>query len=83
MFVPFGTDHSSHSTARTNTTLRYSHLVPEHKAQAVAKLGAKFEQMKTQAGDRAIVSPELKEANRRSFAHDVHHDLSILKNLRG
>ena len=46
-----------------NMTLRYSHLVPEHKAQAVAKLEERFKakvvepQSQTQG-----VSPELKEA---------------------
>jgi hypothetical protein len=46
-----------------NMTVRYSHLVPEHKAQAVAKLEERFkvsvEEVRAQS---AVVSPELKEA---------------------
>jgi Phage integrase family len=46
-----------------NMTVRYSHLVPEHKAQAVAKLEERFkgsvEETQTQS---TVVSPELKEA---------------------
>jgi Phage integrase family len=46
-----------------NMTVRYSHLVPEHKAQAVAKLEERFKGSveETQA-QNAVVSPELKEA---------------------
>ena len=39
--------------------VRYSHLVPEHKAQAVAKLEERY---KTVREESAVVSPELKEA---------------------
>jgi hypothetical protein len=39
-------------------TVRYSHLVPEHKAQAVMRLAERFKQN----SDSAIVSPELKQA---------------------
>jgi hypothetical protein len=39
-------------------TVRYSHLVSEHKAQAVMRLAERFKQN----SDSVIVSPELKEA---------------------
>jgi hypothetical protein len=44
-------------------TVRYSHLVPEYKARAVAKLEDRFKVSveETQA-QSAVVSPELKEA---------------------
>lgn len=49
--------------AGINMTVRYSHLVPEHKAQAVAKLEERFkatgEESRVQS---AVVSTELKEA---------------------
>jgi site-specific recombinase XerD len=46
-----------------NMTVRYSHLVPEHKAQAVAKLGSRFARLKSDAKSQSsVVSPELKEA---------------------
>ena len=46
-----------------NMTVRYSHLVPEHKAQAVAKLGARFQSLKSRIESQAgLVSQELKEA---------------------
>src|SRR5215813_7014428 len=45
-----------------NMTVRYSHLAPEHKAQAVAKLGNRFAGLKSDANSQSsIVSPELKE----------------------
>jgi integrase len=78
-----------------NMTLRYSHLVPEHKAQAVAKLGAKFEaiQMAPEA-QSSIVSPELKEAlgdalqsdleqNRNVFLVRMGRGLKIVSNMKG
>ena len=44
-------------------TVRYSHLVPEHKAQAVAKLGEKFQGFNTKKESQGgLVSEELKEA---------------------
>jgi integrase len=38
-----------------NMTLRYSHLVPEHKTQAVAKLGERFNNLKSES-DRGCLS---------------------------
>ena len=44
-------------------TVRYSHLVPEHKAQAVTKLSERFDGFKSESAQKGeIVSPELKEA---------------------
>jgi len=49
--------------AGINMTLRYSHLVPEHKAQAVAKLGDRFQGLKSGTESQTgIVSQEPKEA---------------------
>jgi hypothetical protein len=49
--------------AGINMTVRYSHLVPEHKAQAVAKLEERYKTAGQEAqAQRAVVSPELKEA---------------------
>jgi hypothetical protein len=46
-----------------NMTVRYSHLAPEHKAEAVAKLGDRFAGLKSDANSQSsVVSPELKEA---------------------
>jgi len=46
-----------------NMTVRYSHLVPEHKAQAVAKLGERFNALKTEPeAQSGVVSEELKQA---------------------
>jgi integrase len=46
-----------------NMTVRYSHLAPEHKAEAVAKLGDRFAGLKSEAkSPSSVVSPELKEA---------------------
>jgi hypothetical protein len=46
-----------------NMTVRYSHLVQEHKAQAVAKLGAKLHgNLPKEESSTGIVSPELKQA---------------------
>jgi integrase len=77
-----------------NMTLRYSHLVPEHKAQAVAKLGERFAGIKTEsATEQATVSPELKEAinavsplnleqNRNVFLVRQGRGLKILSDIR-
>ena len=49
--------------AGINMTVRYSHLVPEHKAQAVAKLEERYKTAKEESqAQSAVVSPELKEA---------------------
>jgi len=49
--------------AGINMTVRYSHLVPEHKAQAVAKLEERYKAAGQEAqAQGAVVSPELKEA---------------------
>ena len=49
--------------AGINMTVRYSHLVPEHKAQAVVKLDERYKAAGEEAqAQRAVVSPELKEA---------------------
>jgi integrase len=46
-----------------NMTVRYSHLVQEHKAQAVARLGEKLHgKLATGDSSTGIVSPELKKA---------------------
>src|SRR5262245_19191443 len=46
-----------------NMTVRYSHLVPEHKAQAVAKLDERFKVLAEETQSQsAVVSSELKEA---------------------
>jgi integrase len=46
-----------------NMTVRYSHLVPEHKAQAVAKLEERFKGSADEIqAQSAVVSSELKEA---------------------
>ena len=46
-----------------NMTVRYSHLVPEHKAQAVAKLEERFKvSVEETQPQSAVVSSELKEA---------------------
>ena len=44
-------------------TVRYSHLVPEHKAQAVAKLGERFNALESEPeAQSGVVSEELKQA---------------------
>ena len=49
--------------AGINMTVRYSHLVPEHKAQAVAKLEERFKvSVEESQAQSSVVSPELKEA---------------------
>ena len=49
--------------AGINMTVRYSHLVPEHKAQAVAKLEERFNvSVEESQAQSSVVSPELKEA---------------------
>jgi integrase len=49
--------------AGINMTVRYSHLVPEHKAQAVAKLEERYKTAKEESqAQTAVVSPEMKEA---------------------
>src|SRR5262245_54927100 len=46
-----------------NMTVRYSHLVPEHKAQAVAKLGERFNALESEPeAQSGVVSEELKQA---------------------
>jgi hypothetical protein len=50
-------------------TVRYFHLVPEHKAQAVIKLDERFDGFKAESANQsAVVSPELKIANQCGFA---------------
>ena len=78
-----------------NMTLRYSHLVPEHKAQAVAKLGAKYDAIKTRPDNQgATVAPELKEAigdvlqsnlaqNRNVFLVRKGRGLKIVSSVEG
>jgi hypothetical protein len=44
-----------------NMTVRYSHLVPEHKAQAVVKLGERFKSMQNEP-QTSVVSEELIQA---------------------
>jgi hypothetical protein len=47
-----------------NMTLGYSHLIPEHKAPAVARLGERFkaDELKSQ---NEVVAPELKKRSTR------------------
>ena len=59
-------------------TLRYSHLVPEHKAQAVSRLGERFKSDESKSQNE-VVMPELKAtalltpspAARQSFCNAV------------
>jgi hypothetical protein len=44
-----------------NMTLRYPHLIPEHKTQAVARLGERFKADESKSQNE-VVAPELKEA---------------------
>jgi hypothetical protein len=73
-------------------TVRYSHLVPEHKAQAVTKLSERFEGFKKQQDAPSVVSPELKVAinadsplnlpqNRNVFLMRAGRGLKIVSNL--
>ena len=58
--------------AGINMTVRYSHLVPEHKAQAVAKLEERYKTAREESqAQSAVVSPELKEAIGRGFDSEV------------
>jgi hypothetical protein len=67
-----------------NMTVRYSHLVPEHKAQAVAKLEERFkgsvEQTQAQS---AVVSPELKEAINAVLPPKLEQNRNIFLVRRG
>jgi hypothetical protein len=70
--------------AGINMTVRYSHLVPEHKAQAVAKLEERFkapvEQTQAQS---AVVSPELKEAINAVLPPKLEENRNIFLARRG
>jgi hypothetical protein len=44
-----------------NMTLRYPHLIPEHKTQAVARLGERFKADESKSQNE-VVAPELKKA---------------------
>jgi len=75
-------------------TVRYSHLVPEHKAQAVTKLSERFDGFKTESAQRsATVSTELKEAinavlplnlaqNRNVFLMRMGRGLKIVSDVK-
>ena len=59
-------------------TVRYSHLVPEHKAQAVTKLSERFDGFKTESANQsAIVSPELKEAINAVLPLNLEQDRNV------
>lgn len=52
-------------------TVRYSHLVPEHKLQALAKLGERLEGGKQEsAAPTAVVSDELKDEIEKNLAQN-------------
>ncbi|HEY7712916.1 MAG TPA: site-specific integrase [Candidatus Binatia bacterium] len=61
-----------------NMTNRYTHLAPEHKAQAVAKLGERYKVSadESEAQD-AAVSPELKEAINAVLAPKLEQNRNI------
>jgi predicted Zn-dependent peptidase len=48
-------------------TVRYSHLAPEHKVQALLKLEERFKNAETEA-EKAVVSEEIRSAIDQNFA---------------
>ena len=67
-----------------NMTVRYSHLVPEHKAQAVAKLGTRFAGLKSDAKSQSsVVSPELKEAIRDVLISNLEQNRNVFLVRKG
>jgi hypothetical protein len=58
-------------------TVRYSHLVPEHKAPAVAKLGDRFTGIKSAASERPTVSPQLKEVINGAMPANLEQNRNI------
>jgi hypothetical protein len=59
-------------------TVRYLHLVPEHKAQAVAKLGERFQNVKREADlQTSVVSPEVKEAIGEVLAPELAQNRNV------
>jgi len=75
-------------------TVRYSHPVPEHKANGVTKLSERFDGFKAQSANQsAVVSPELKEAinavlplslvqNRKVFLMWMGRGLKIVSDVK-
>ena len=65
-----------------NMTNRYTHLAPEHKAQAVAKLEDRYKANERKAQD-AAVAPELKEAINAVFTPKLEQNRNIFLVRRG
>ena len=65
-----------------NMTLRYSHLMPEHKAQAVARLGERFKADESKSQNE-VVAPELKEGINAVLTPNLEQNRNILLVRRG
>ncbi len=67
-----------------NMTLRYSHLLPEHKAQALARLGERYQGLKNESEPQPrIVSQELKQAIGNVQASDLAQNRHIFMVRKG
>jgi site-specific recombinase XerD len=66
-----------------NMTVRYSHLVQEHKAQAVARLGEKLHGKLATMESTEIVSPESKQTNTQSLPVGLEQNRNVFLVRKG
>jgi site-specific recombinase XerD len=66
-----------------NMTVRYSHLVQEHKAQAVARLGAKLHGNIAKEESITEISPELKQAINEALPTNLEQNRNVFLARKG